>query len=118
PAGASAAQSQHVSIKAATGRHYRRNDSDGSNEGGLVAQRSISRLAYRPETPGRGGAGRGTLTQAELVAAAKKTVTKPTRRRNFGDGTELEIFDDLPTSASLESKFIKQPIGRGAPKIL
>jgi len=54
----------------------------------------------------------------ELTLAAKKPITKPTRRRNFGDGSELEIFDDLPTSATVESKFIKQPIGRGAPRSL
>ena len=32
------------------------------------------------------------------------------------DGNELEIFDDLPTSDTKESKFIKQPVGRGPPK--
>jgi hypothetical protein len=118
PAGASTTQSQHVSIKSTTTRHYRRNDSDGSNDGSFAGMRSHSRLAYRPETPGRGGTVRGSLTPAELAAAAKKTITKPTRRRNFGDGNELDIFDDLPTSASTESKFIKQPVGRGAPRSL
>jgi hypothetical protein len=112
PAGASAGQSQHISIK--SGRHLRRNDSDGSNEGGIVAQRSISRLGGRPETPGR----RGSLTAAELAAHAKKPITKPARRRNFGDGTELEIFDDLPISATVESRFSKAPVGYGAPKSL
>ena len=116
PAGNSVNQSQHVSIKSTTTRHYRRNDSDGSNDGSLAALRSQSRLGYRPETPGRGA--KGSLTAAELAAAAKKAVTKPARRRNFGDGTELEIFDDLPTSASAESKFTKVPIGRGAPRSL
>ena len=118
PAGASTTQSQHVSIKSTTARHYRRNDSDGSNDGSLAGLRPHSRLAYRPETPGRGGTTRGSLTPAELAAAAKKTITKPTRRRNFGDGNELDIFDDLPTSASAENKFIKQPVGRGAPRSL
>ena len=119
PAGNSVNQSQHVSIKSTTTRHYRRNDSDGSNDGSLAALRSQSRLGYRPETPGRGvSTARGSVTAAELAAAAKKAVTKPTRRRNFGDGTELEIFDDLPTSASAESKFTKIPIGRGAPRSL
>ena len=112
PAGASTMQSQHVSIK--TGRHYRQQGSDGSNEGANFAQRSLSRLAGRPTTPGR----RGSLTPAELAAAAKETMTKPKRRRNFGDGTELDVFDDLPTSATLESKFTKQPTGRGAPRSL
>jgi hypothetical protein len=118
PAGASTTQSQHVSIKSTTIRHYRRNDSDGSNDGSLAGLRPHSRLTYRPETPGRGGTARGSLTPAELAAAAKKTITKPTRRRNFGDGNELDIFDDLPTSASTESKFVKQPVGRGAPRSL
>lgn len=112
PAGPSTGQSQHISIK--SGRHFRRNDSDGSNEGGIIAQRSISRLGGRPETPGR----RRSLTPAELAAHAKKPITKPARRRNFGDGTELEIFDDLPTSATVESRFSKAPAGYGAPKSL
>jgi len=118
PAGASTAQSHHISIKttSTTTRHYRRQDSDGSIDSMSAAQRSLSRIAGlgRPETPGR----RGSLTPAELAAQAKKTITKPARRRNFGDGSELEIFDDLPTSATVESKFIKEPVGRGAPRSL
>ncbi|EXJ91660.1 hypothetical protein A1O3_00210 [Capronia epimyces CBS 606.96] len=117
PAGASAGQSQHISIKSTTTRHYRGQGSDGSGDSMSAAQRSLSRLAGlgRPETPGRG---RSNLTPAELAAQAKKTITKPTRRRNYGDGSELEVFDDLPTSATIESKFTKTPIGRGAPRSL
>jgi hypothetical protein len=119
PAGAAHGQSQHISQKhqSATARHYRRQDSDGSGESMSAAQRSLSRLAGlgRPETPGRG---RSAMSAAELAAQAKKQITKPTRRRNYGDGSELEIFDDLPTSASTESKFTKLPIGRGAPRSL
>ncbi|OAL33099.1 hypothetical protein AYO20_07581 [Fonsecaea nubica] len=119
PAGASAGQSQHVSIKS----HYRGQGSDGSGDSMTAAQRSLSRLAGlgRPETPGRGldsARGRSNLTPVELAAQAKKSITKPTRRRNYGDGTELEIFDDLPTSATIESKFTKAPVGRGAPRSL
>jgi hypothetical protein len=33
----------------------------------------------------------------------------PRRARNFGDGHELDAFDDLPTSYQTESKFLKQP---------
>jgi hypothetical protein len=29
--------------------------------------------------------------------------------RNFGDGHELDAFDDLPTSTQAEAKFLKQP---------
>lgn len=114
PAGVSTAQSQHVSIKSATTRGSRRADSDGSSENMTAAQRSLSRLAgIRPQTPGKG---RSDLSVAELAAQAKKTMNKPLRRRNWGDGSELEIFDDLPTSAAAEAQYTKQPIGRGAPR--
>ncbi len=114
PAGVSNAQSQHGSMKTTTTRNIRRHDSGDSHESGAIPPRPFSRLTHRPETPGRGR----NVAPLELTLAAKKPITKPTRRRNFGDGTELEIFDDLPTSATIESKFIKQPIGRGAPKSL
>ncbi|RMZ87878.1 hypothetical protein DV736_g4896, partial [Chaetothyriales sp. CBS 134916] len=118
PAGAHGGQSQHVSLKTtSTTRHVRRPDSDGSGDSMSAAQRSLSRLVGlgRPETPGRGRSG---MTAAELAAQAKKQMTKPTRRRNYGDGTELEIFDDLPTSTSIESQYTKVPVGRGAPRSL
>lgn len=117
PAGVSLSQSQHGSMKTTSTRHFRRHDSNDSNEGTPIAPRPFSRLTHRPETPGRGPTGRN-VAPPELTLAAKKTITRPTRRRNFGDGTELEIFDDLPTSAIAENKFVKQPIGRGAPKSL
>ncbi|MCJ1466646.1 hypothetical protein MMC07_005266 [Pseudocyphellaria aurata] len=114
PAGTSHSQSHHISIK--TARHgYRPNSSD-SNEN-VPLNRPISRLSnphHRPTTP----TGRRDHAPESLAreAASKRTLTKPTRRRLFGDGTELEVFDDLPTSASVESKFEKKPIARGAPK--
>lgn len=114
PAGTSHAQSHHISIKPQ--RHFHRPNSSDSNENAPV-NRPLSRLSnphHRPTTP--------TLRKDHVPeslareAASKRTITKPTRRRAFGDGTELEIFDDLPTSASIESKFVRQPIARGAPK--
>ncbi|KAH8145781.1 uncharacterized protein LAJ45_10258 [Morchella importuna] len=63
---------------------------------------------------------RGTPTIApeplRRQAAAIETLRQPTRKRNFGDGTELETFDDLPTSAKAENRFVVTPVGRGAPK--
>lgn len=63
---------------------------------------------------------RGTPTIApeplRRQAAAIETLKQPTRKRNFGDGTELETFDDLPTSAKAENRFVVTPVGRGAPK--
>lgn len=113
PAGASHDQSHHVSVKP---RNLRRKDSDSSTDTHYT-QRPTSRhsTSTRSDTPGRSST---ELAPETLAAAAKRTITRPTRRRNFGDGTELESFDDLPTSASAESKFVKQPVGRGAPKSL
>lgn len=114
PAGTSHAQSHHISVKSS--RHFNRPNSSDSNEN-VPLNRPLSRLSnvhHRPTTPtGRRDVAPDSLTRE---AASKRTLTKPTRRRAFGDGNELEVFDDLPTSASTESKFIKQPIARGAPK--
>jgi len=77
-----------------------------------------SRLSHNfvPDTPTRPA--RRDVAPLSLVreAAVKRTVTKPPRRKNFGDGTELDTFDDLPTSVAKESKFLKQPSLRGPPK--
>ncbi|KAI9873807.1 MAG: hypothetical protein M1830_010586 [Pleopsidium flavum] len=115
PAGSAHSKSHHVSIKSS--RQGRRPDSSDSNE--QAPLRPISRLSnvHRPETPT--GRNRKDLAPEHLAreAAAKRTITKPTRRRNFGDGNELEVFDDLPTSVTTESKFVKQPVGHGKPKL-
>ena len=115
PAGTSHSQSHHISIKSS--RNFRPGSSD-SNESAPV-NRPISRLAntnHRPSTPtGRRGHAPEALARE---AASKKTLTKPIRRRAFGDGNELDAFDDLPTSASMETKYTKQPLPRGAPKSL
>ncbi|GAB7354394.1 hypothetical protein MBLNU459_g4892t1 [Dothideomycetes sp. NU459] len=122
PAGVSTSQSHHVASKPpshAAAYHLRR-DSD-PHRSQSPPPRSYSRLssAFVPDTPSRTSR-RADLAPAALAreAAAKKTVTKPSRKRNFGDGTELDLFDDLPTSVSKESKFLKQPSSRLAPKSL
>jgi len=46
-------------------------------------------------------------------------VTQPKgRSRNYGDGTELEVFDDLPTSATKEKQFEKAPRNVSSTKTL
>ena len=114
PAGTSQSQSHHISTKSS--RHFNRPTSSDSNDNGPI-NRPLSRLSnvhHRPITP----TGRRDHAPESLIreAASKRTLTKPTRRRAFGDGNELDAFDDLPTSALTESKFMKQPISRGAPK--
>jgi hypothetical protein len=75
--------------------------------------------ANPPDTPSRTGM-RRDVAPATLAreATAKRILAKPTRRRQYGDGSELEVFDDLPTSATKEKKFEKAPTSRGPPKVL
>ncbi|KAJ5929404.1 hypothetical protein N7454_007252 [Penicillium verhagenii] len=112
PAGVSERQPHHSNIKPY--RPARRHNSDSS--GDLLSPQgtySRSSRSNRSETF------RLSLDDSKLESVsptAKRTLSRPTRRRNFGDGTELESFDDLPTSASTESRFTKNPAGRGAPR--
>ncbi|KAJ5191190.1 uncharacterized protein N7498_010175 [Penicillium cinerascens] len=112
PAGSSERQSHHNSVKSYL--PSRRTNSDGSGDL-LNPQGILTRLSRstRPEALRLSFGDSGIETAS---SAAKRTLTRPARRRNFGDGTELESFDDLPTSASTESKFVKNPAGRGAPR--
>lgn len=113
PAGASGNQSHHATVK--SHRHARRANSDNSGDI-FQSHRPVSRLVRLNRTDHLDN---NSLNDASPGAvASKRTLTKPAHRRNFGDGTELESFDDLPTSSSAESKFVKYPTGRGAPRSL
>jgi hypothetical protein len=114
PAGASQSQSHHVTIKAS--RHFRRHDSESSNTSLDLrpTSRAASRSTMRSPSPRRNARGAEALARE---AAVKRQLTKPVRRRQFGDGFELDGFDDLPTSRDSEQKFMKEPVGRGPPKL-
>ncbi|KFX91693.1 hypothetical protein O988_07618 [Pseudogymnoascus sp. VKM F-3808] len=115
PAGNSTAQSHHVTIK--TSRHFRQNDSTSSITSDYrSSSRAMSRTTIRSPSPNRARM-RGPEALAR-EAASKRQVTKPHKPRHFGDGRELDGFDDLPTSQTIEQKYTKQPIGRGPPKAL
>lgn len=117
PAGTSQAQSHHISIKTSTSGHFRRNDSESSNSTDFrPMSRAISRSTMRSPSPSRSRT-RGAEALAR-EAAAKRQIKQPVRRRHFGDGGELDGFDDLPTSQQVESRYTKKPIGQGAPKVL
>ncbi|KAG0642552.1 hypothetical protein HOY80DRAFT_881474 [Tuber brumale] len=119
PAGSSVRQSQHISAK-------RSRQTFDYKESIAAERRTNSRLQQRTprHSPSSSTASAKTKRATPTVApehlrreaAAIETMTQPTRKRNFGDGTELEIFDDLPTSAKLEDRFVVAPAGRGAPK--
>jgi hypothetical protein len=45
--------------------------------------------------------------------SAPKVLKKPKRQRLYGDGTELDAFDDLPTDRDKECRYHVQPKGYG-----
>ncbi|ORY64326.1 uncharacterized protein BCR38DRAFT_342979, partial [Pseudomassariella vexata] len=104
PAGASNTQSQHVASK--NSRVVRRRDSDQGSEFRPLS-RTMSRSTMRSPSPRR------PRVVEKVAAEPWQQLNKPRRLRQFGDGHELDVFDDLPTSAHTESKFTKQPIGSG-----
>ncbi|KAJ5580913.1 hypothetical protein N7450_007214 [Penicillium hetheringtonii] len=112
PAGASDRQSHHASVKSY--RPSRRTNSDGSGDL-LSPQSTFSRLSRSTRSDGH-RLSLGETSTDTISPSGKRTLTRPTKRRNFGDGTELESFDDLPTSQTTESKYTKNPVGRGAPR--
>ncbi|QIX01670.1 hypothetical protein AMS68_007187 [Peltaster fructicola] len=117
--GTSNLQPSHASAQRAMPYHLRR-DSESNRQGAQSPpMRSHSRLSnsFIPETPSRRGGRDQAPAALAREAASKRNVTKPSRRRNYGDGSELEVFDDLPTSQQKEAKFVKQPIAKGPPKL-
>ncbi|KAF2672521.1 hypothetical protein BT63DRAFT_411786 [Microthyrium microscopicum] len=121
PAGTTASHSHHVSNKSAN-FHFRQ-PSDSHDRPHSPTTRPYSRIsgAQNPadSTPSRTGF-RKDATAASLLrqAANQRTLNVP-KRRAFGDGSELDRFDDLPTSATKESKFVKEPSNnRVQPKTL
>lgn len=102
PAGASQSQSQHTLTKSS--RHFRRHDSDNSIEL-RPNSRNMSRSTMRSPSPQR----------FRIAADTWERLSKPKNKKQFGDGHELDGFDDLPTSRETETRFLKQT-GSGGPK--
>ncbi|GAP85624.1 putative cytokinesis regulator [Rosellinia necatrix] len=104
PAGASQSQSHHVNAKNL--RSFRRHDSEQGPEIRPIS-RALSRNGLRSPSPRR------SKTDKSTPEPAWQQINKPRRVRHFGDGHELDAFDDLPTSAQIESRYTKQPSGSG-----
>ncbi|EOA88434.1 uncharacterized protein SETTUDRAFT_46683 [Exserohilum turcica Et28A] len=108
PAGGPSSQSHHVMAKSTSQTHLRR-DSDPRRPIS-PSLRSYSRMSgHQTETPSRAGVRRDLAPSALARHPPPKKLTQPQRKRNFGDGHELDMFDDLPTSAAKEKQFEKVP---------
>ncbi|KAK3387022.1 hypothetical protein B0H63DRAFT_146560 [Podospora didyma] len=106
PAGASASSSHNILAKSS--RVFRRHDSEHSIDY-RPNSRAVSRSTVRSPSPRK-------YRQGEKAPeGAWHQLNKPRRTKHFGDGHELDGFDDLPTSSHAEAKFLKQPIA-GGPK--
>lgn len=104
PAGAS--QSQSHNVNARSSRSFRRHESERGPETRPLS-RALSRTAMRSPSPRR------SKNEKSTPEPAWQQLSKPRRVRHFGDGHELDAFDDLPTSSQTESRFIRQPISSG-----
>ncbi|KAG5647614.1 hypothetical protein DXG03_008967 [Asterophora parasitica] len=56
---------------------------------------------------------RSTRIPSNPQPAAPRLLRRPKRQRTYGDGTELDAFDDLPTDRDKEGKFRVLPKGYG-----
>lgn len=101
PAGASTNSSHHITVKSS--RAYRRHDSENSLDLRPIS-RAVSRTAIRSPSPRR---------HRVMPDGSWRHQTKPLRPRVFGDGHELDGFDDLPTSKETEARFMRQPVANG-----
>lgn len=118
PAGVSSAQSSNIHTRPAThGRTHSEHDRPPS-----PPLRSFSRMSVtqNENTPSRTDFRRDLMAPISLARQAlnQRTLNITKKRQNFGNGSELDNFDDLPTSASKESKYMKEPYNRGPPKTL
>jgi hypothetical protein len=100
PAGASQSQSHHVASKSL--RQFRRHDSDNSIDIRPIS-RSFSRAGGRSPSPHR----------YKVASDTWERLSKPKHKKHFGDGHELDGFDDLPTSREAETRYMKQPLASG-----
>jgi hypothetical protein len=109
PGGGANVKSHHVMAKSSSQVHLRR-DSDPRRPQS-PSMRPYSRLSggHQNETPSRAGVRRDLAPSALARHPPPKKLTHPQRKRNFGDGHELDLFDDLPTSATKEKQFEKVP---------
>lgn len=118
PAGVSPAQSSNIHTRTSVhGRTHSEHDRPSS-----PTFRSFSRMSVtqKEDTPSRAGFRRDAMAPVSLARQAlnQRTLQVTKRRHNYGDGSELDRFDDLPTSVNKESKFVKEPANRGPPKTL
>lgn len=120
PAGNPTSQSHHVTARGSSS--LLRRDSDPRRPLS-PSMRSHSRMSISgqmdAQTPSRAAVRRDLAPSAlGRHPPPPKKLTKPQRKRNFGDGHELDLFDDLPTSSVKEKQYEKTPRNTASTKTL
>jgi hypothetical protein len=114
PAGAASGQSHNVNARSSA---HLRQASDHHERPMSPPARSFSRMSVTEQqraTPSRTSNRREAYAPPHLArVAAKNQRMHLQNKRVYGQGNELDAFDDLPTSAAKESKFIKEPKNNG-----
>jgi hypothetical protein len=92
-------QRQSQALTSKNSRTFRRHDSEPNID--LRPQsRAYSRSTMRSPSPQR----------YRVAADTWERLSKPKNKKQFGDGHELDGFDDLPISRDSETRFLKQPV--------
>lgn len=75
------------------------------------SHRATSPIPHRPPSTISLRSRAAQTTQTPLIpsTSAPKLLRRPKRQRTYGDGTELDAFDDLPTDRDKEGRFRVQP---------
>ncbi|KAF3041541.1 hypothetical protein E8E12_006599 [Didymella heteroderae] len=120
PAGSSTAQSHHVTARGSHGQLRRDSDPRRPLSPSMRSHSRMSIGGQLDQTPPSRAVARRDLAPSALgrQPPPPKKLTKPQRKRNFGDGHELDLFDDLPTSATKEKQYEKTPRNTASTKTL
>lgn len=120
PAGVSSAQSSNIHTRPGSSAHGRTHSDH--DRPASPPFRSFSRMSVNQNenTPSRASFRRDIMAPFSLARQAlnQRTLNVTKKRQQYGNGSELDNFDDLPTSQSKESKYMKEPSNRGPPKTL
>ncbi|KIV98932.1 uncharacterized protein PV09_09318 [Verruconis gallopava] len=114
PAGAASGQSHNVNARIS----HQRQVSDHHERPMSPPARSFSRMSVAEQqraTPSRTSQRRDAHIAPPHLArvAVSNQRLRVQIKREYGKGDELDAFDDLPTSAAKESKFMKEPKAYG-----
>ncbi|KAF5385409.1 hypothetical protein D9757_005389 [Collybiopsis confluens] len=74
---------------------------------------SVRTASPLPPRPPSNLSNRASSRLSHIQPAAPKVMKRPKRQRTYGDGTELDGFEDLPTDRDKETRFRVQPKGYG-----